>query len=211
MDYLLLENELKNRHSIPYNWGVKQQNKLDSLTNFIYKTPELSDVLNIINLQFSKHPKFDILRNYSLNRWYNFWSAKGIETYFSEHNGVTIHPNKFNKFIDFYINTIPFDHKTTIFPKGFKKSLPYAIEHKQELINWLYANQSLEQREHYNNRLFIVLYNSENNDEHWKLKAELSWIFKKITTYLINFDPSKLCCFSNNGNNIYADIIWAIK
>lgn len=211
MDYLLLENELKNRHSIPYNWGVKQQNKLDSLTNFVYKTPALSDVLNIINLQFSKHPKFDILRNYSLNRWYNFWSTKGIETYFSEQNGVTLHPNKCNKFIDFYINTIPFDHKTTVFPKGFKKSLPYALEHKQELINWLYTNQSLEQREHHNNRLFIVLYNSENNDEHWKLKAELSWVFKKITTYLVTFDPSKLCCFSNNGNSVYSDIIWAIK
>jgi hypothetical protein len=56
-------------------------------------------------------------------------------------NELKNHSISKDKFINFYIETIPFDHKTTIFPQSFKKSIPCAIEHKIELIEWLYKHQ----------------------------------------------------------------------
>lgn len=211
MDFVLLENELKKRLKFEYKWGTKQLDVLDADTNFIYKINNFEAVLNKIDTNFKSLPNYISLKNYALNRWFNFWSAKAIEQMFCEHNNVKPHPNFKDKFTDFYINTIPFDHKTTIFPKGFKKSFPFAIEHKKELIEWLYSNQSKQQRQHFRNRLFIVLINTENTEEHWKLKAELSWLKNIISTYLCSFEVQKLQSFTFNNTTIKADIIWAIK
>jgi len=211
MNFELLENELKKRLKYDYLWGRKQTDSFDIQTNFIYKTAKFENLLEKIETTFKDHPQFDNLKNYSLNRWYNFWSAKAVETIFCEHEKVKPHSNSKDKFIDFYIQNIPFDHKTTVLPKGFKKSIPYAVSHKQELIEWLYTNQSTQQRKHFENRLFIVLIDFDNPTDHWKLKAEISWLKSLISTYLINFNRSKLQRISIENKTIYSDIIWAIK
>lgn len=211
MNYELLEKELKKRTEFEYSWKSKQLDKLDKETNFIYKTLNFEEVLNKIELVVKRSSECNDLKNYALNRWYNFWSAKGVEAMFCAHDNVQPHQNSKDKYTDFFISNIPFDHKTTVFPKGFKKSIPYAITHKRELIEWLYNNQSQQQRKHYKNRLFIVLIDYEQPNSHWKLKAEIHWLKSKISTYLINFDSSKLQCFSFNNKNVYADVIWAIK
>lgn len=211
MNYELLEKELKKRREFEYTWGRKQLNKLDELTNFIYKTASFELLLEQIEIKFKNHSEYLSLKNYTLNRWYNFWSAKGVETIFCEHENVNPHSNSKDKFTDFYISTIPFDHKTTVFPKGFKKSIPYAITHKKELIEWLYKNQSKQQRNHFKNRLFIVLIDYENQDEHWKLKAEITWLKQLISSYLCTFDSQKLTKLTIENTTITADVIWAIK
>jgi len=211
MNFELLENELKKRLNYEYVWGRKQTNQFDLQTNIVYKTPDFETLLKKIENTFKDLPKFEDLKNYTLNRWYNFWSAKGVETIFCTHKSVRPNPNSKDKFIDFYIDNIPFDHKTTVFPKGFDKSIPYAIEHKKELIEWPYNNQSTEQRQHFKNRLFIVLIDFDNQAEHWKLKAEILWLKKIISTYLSNFDRAKLQTFSFENKTVFADIIWAIK
>lgn len=211
MDFYLVESELKKRIKLPYYWGRKQQNKFDRQTNFIYKIDSFELILKEIENRFGDMQGYDDLKDYTLNRWYNFWSAQAVETIFCNHKNVEPHSNSRDKFIDFYINEIPFDHKTTVFPKGFKKSIPFAMEHKSELIEWLYQNQSSEQRKHSKNRLFIVLGNYESNNEHWKLKAELSWLKDVISGYLLNFDSSKLHSFTSENGIVKADIIWAIK
>ena len=101
--------------------------------------------------------------------------------------------------------------KLLFFPKGFKKSVPYATSHKNELIEWLYQNQSQQQRKHFKNRLFVVLVNYENENEHWKLKSELGSLQQKISTYLCKFDASNLYSFTHKNEVVKADIIWAIK
>lgn len=211
MNFELLEKELKKRWQYDYLWGRKQTDSFDSQTNFIYKTTKFKSLLTKINTNFKDHPQFTNLKNYTLNRWYNFWSAKAVESLFCEHEKVNPHPNSKDKFIDFYIETIPFDHKTTMLPKGFKKSIPYAVSHKPALIEWLYTNQSTQQRKHFENRLFIVLIDFDNPTNHWKLKAEITWLKSLISTYLINFEPSKLHRFSIENKTVYSDIIWAIK
>lgn len=211
MNYELLEKELKKRTEFDYTWKTKQTDKLDKETNFIYKTWSFEEVLNRIDAVVKENSTTENFKNYALNRWYNFWSAKAVESVFCEHTNVEPHKNSKDKYIDFFISTIPFDHKTTVFPKGFKKSIPYAIKHKQELITWLYTNQSQQQRKHFKNRLFIVLIDYENPNAHWKLKSEIHWLKSQISTYLSKFDSSKLTSLTFNAKKVYADVIWAIK
>lgn len=211
MDYKKLEEELKKRTERDYFWGKKQDNEFDKQTNFIYKTDSFEALLEVIEANFRDNSQYSDLKNYALNRWFNFWSAKGVESIFCEHDNVKSHADSFNKFTDFYVENIPFDHKTTVFPKGFNKSVPYAISHKNELITWLYENQSQQQRKHHKNRLFIVLVNYQNESEHWKLKSEIHWLKEIISAYLLNFDQTKLHSFSFENKITKADIIWAIK
>lgn len=211
MDYKRLEKELNYRTKFKYTWGRKQTDQFDKLTNFIYKTHSFNSLLEKIELHFKEETKKEDLKNYALNRWFNFWSAKGVETIFCEHQRVKAHQNSFNKYTDFFIESIPFDHKTTVFPKAFNKTVAHAKKHPEELIMWLYKNQSSQQRQHFKNRLFIVLVNTNNKDEHWKLKAEISWLKQLISTYLLNFNRSKLITLSLKDKPIFADIIWAIK
>lgn len=197
-----LEHQLQKRLKIPYSWqGKKQNNSDDRKTNFIYNCP----YFDIIKKQIE-----DIspnLYNYAWNRWYNFWSAKGIEQIFVQEKNIHSAKNEKDREKDFFISGIPFDHKTTIFPKGFHKSFEYAKENKEELIQWLYENQSQQQRKHWKNRLFIVLYD-EKNGQHWKLKSELLLLQKKIHQKLQTFDVSDSYIFEKNGNKIHSEIIF---
>ena len=211
MDYKRLEKELKKRTALNYIWGRKQTDEFDKLTNFIYKTYSFKSLLQKIEINFNGDKRKEDLKNYALNRWFNFWSAKGVETIFCEHKNVKAHKNSYNKYTDFFIENIPFDHKTTVFPKAFNKSVSYAKKHPKELITWLYKNQSSQQRQHFKNRLFIVLVNTNHTEKHWKLKAEISWLKQLISTYLLNFNRSKLITLSLDDEPIFTDIIWAIK
>lgn len=211
MNIELLEKELKKRTVYPYIWGTKQNNEFDDATNFIYKISSFDLLLDTIEINFKNNLNYPQLKNYALNRWYNFWSAQGIEALFCQNNMVKAHANSKDKYVDFYIQNIPFDHKTTVFPKGFKKSPPYALTHKQEFLTWLYLNQSTEKRQHFGNRLFIVLVDYSQENTPWKLKAELQWLNQAIATYLSKFDASKLQKIILRNTQIYADIIWAVK
>ncbi len=203
IDLNRLQIQLKKRLAFPYNWGRKQADDWDRETNFIYKTRTFSDLQE-------KVKGFDTeLRDYAFNRWLNFWSAKGIEQIFAKNPKVTPNPNERDKLKDFEIQGIPFDHKTSVFPKNFDKSLAYAQQNKRELIEWLYKEQSQQGRRHYKNRIFVVLYNKANN-EHWKLKAEIMLIEKEIERYLVDFSQGKLEKLNFDGEEVYSDIIWII-
>ena len=200
MDLLRVETELKKRLHHPYKWGRKQSDDWDAKTSFIYTTYSFEKLLD-------KTTSFDEkVRDYALNRWYNFWSAEAVENLFSLHEKVTPNINKFDKLIDFTISTTCFDHKTTVFPAGFNQNVGYAKNNPAELIQWLYLNQSQESRKHLKNRLFIVLV--EKNKEHWKLKAEIKLLKSAIDTYVENFNSDKLFQLTLENNTILSDLIW---
>ena len=76
MDLLRVETELKKRLAFPYNWGRKQSDDWDAKTSFIYTTYTFEKLLE-------KTSSFDEeVRNYALNRWYNFGLPKRLKTYF---------------------------------------------------------------------------------------------------------------------------------
>lgn len=204
MDLQRVEIELKKRVSYPYVWSRKQSDIWDAETYFIYKTYS-------VNTLFKKSKGLSKEKiNYALNRWYNFWSAMAVEDIFCSHENVFANKNPYNKLIDFSINNIPFDHKTSVYPKGFSKSIEYAKANEKELIKWLYRNQSQEGRKHYKNRLFVVLYDSANQ-QHWKIKAEIGLLKNIIDQYVKNFSEKNLYSLDFGKGNIYSDILWIIK
>lgn len=211
MNLKLTEQQLKKRLCYPYKWYRKQNNLWDNYTNFIYKIPDWDLLIETIS-ETVKRYKLDKKEcfYYAINRWYNFYSAMAVEHIFCKQKNVAPALHQKNKEIDFYINTIPFDHKTSVFPKGFQQPLWYAKQNKKELLYWFYNQQSKQQREHYANRLFIVTHKSDGN--HWKLKAEISLLEQAITKYVATFEDAKLeTLHFSKTKNVLSDIIWVAQ
>ena len=203
MDLSRVEKELKKRLAYPYRWGRKQSNVWDNDTNFIYTTYSFEMLLKRTE-NFTQE-----LKDYALNRWYNFWSAKAIEELFSSHNSVQANKNAYDKLVDFSIENIPFDHKTSVYPKGFNQPYAYAKKNQKELIQWLYDNQSQQGRKHHKNRLFIIMY--DTNNQHWKMKSEIMELKETIDNYVKQFSKDKLYTLDFGEGEIYSDIIWIEK
>jgi len=200
MDLERVERELRKRLPYPYKWGRKQSNSWDRDTNFIYNTYSFGSLLR------KTEPLSQELKDYALNRWYNYWSAMAVEDIFTSHSNIVANKNCYDKLVDFTIDNIPFDHKTTIFPRGFGKSYEYAIKNEKELVQWLYDNQSQQGRKHFKNRLFIVVY--DTNSQHWKIKSEIMRLKREIDLYVANFSTSNLYEFDFGDGIVYSDILW---
>ena len=216
-ELIRIETELKKRLKYPYKWGRKQNDHFDKLTNFVYRVSNFDDVLKEIESRFKSDNELQNISDYALNRWYNFWSAQAVEKIFCSLPNVKPALDEKDRLVDFTIlpdgkqvDGVTFDHKTSIFPKNFPYSVDEAFRKTDELIKWLYENQSQQQRKHLKNRLFIVLYSSDG--EHWKLKAEIAWLKERIEKYMIGFNPNYLMKFRFEKNqDTLADVIWARK
>jgi len=205
-----IETELKKRLNYPYKWGQKQNDNFDKQTNFIYHTFSFEELLKEIESRFKTEEDYDLYFNYTINRWYNFWSAQAVENIFCSLPNVKPALDSKDRLVDFTIQGESFDHKTSIFPKNFPYKIDEAIKKTDELIKWLYKHQSQQQRKHLKNRLFIVLY--ARNGEHWKLKSEINWLKERIEKYMLGFNPNFLLKFNlEKEKPTLADVIWAIK
>lgn len=205
MTYRQYQTELRKRHEFPYVWGKKQTDDFDRQTDFIYQIFAYQEVINKIRAVFADKEDKQAYFNYALNRWYNFWSAVALEKVFCSMPHVKPHKNSKDRLVDFTLRGIAFDHKTSVFPKGFQKSLLYAKNNKQELIEWLYANQSQQQRKHHKNRLFVVMHRSDG--QHWRLKSEIVFVKNLIENYVINFQQQNLVRLSFGENTVLSDVI----
>jgi hypothetical protein len=205
-----IESELKKRLSYPYKWGRKQNDYFDKLTNFVYGISSFDEVLIETEKRFSKDKENKNIANYALNRWYNFWSAHAVEKIFCSLPNVKPALDEKNRLVDFTIDEVSFDHKTSVFPKNFPLPINEAFKKTDELILWLYKHQSQQQRKHLKNRLFIVLYSADG--EHWKLKAEILWLKERIEKYMSGFNPHFLLKFNlEPDHQTLADVIWAVR
>lgn len=205
-----IETELKKRLVYPYKWGQKQNDNFDMQTNFIYHTFSFEELLKEIDTKFKAIKEYDSYFNYTINRWYNFWSAQAVEDIFCSLPNVKPALDSKDKLVDFTIQGAAFDHKTSIFPKNFPYKIDEAIKKTDELIRWLYKHQSQQQRKHLKNRLFIVLYNASG--EHWKLKSEIMWLKDRIEKYMLGFNPHFLLKFNfEKETETLSDVIWAIR
>lgn len=207
----IIQRELKKQWDLKYTWGRKQNDLWDKKSNFIYEIPEWEELLRKIE-EVNSENSMDAVEflNYSCNRWYNFWSAKAVEKIFTDIPGIHPHNNSKDRLVDFTFFGIDFDLKTAVFPKGYSKTYSYAKTHEEELIQWLYDNQSVQQRQHFSNRLFLVVY--AKDQQHWKLKAEVIWLKGIIEKYVATFKVSHLKTMHfSSGTMAYSDIIWAVK
>ena len=134
------ECELGKRLAYPYRWGRKQNDADDKTTNFVYYVERFDEVLRRIERDFKAAPRYDEMLNYALNRWYNFWSARAVEEIFCGMPGV-VPAKERDRLVDFSIQGVRFDHKTSVFPRRYPRGLHYARSCTSELIEWLYQNQ----------------------------------------------------------------------
>lgn len=206
-----IEKQLRQRLKYPYEWGRKQNDVWDKYSSFIYNTRDWEELFEKSKAEAEKNLlNPEEFFNYSANRWFNFWSAVAVEKIFTGMPGIVPNYIRGDKLVDFNFFGIEFDHKTSVFPKGFPGSLKYAQQHQEKLITWLYQNQSSQQRHHYGNRLFLLVYAEGGN--HWKLKAEISWLKAVIEEYVANFNLSQLKRLEfHPGKETFSDIIWAVK
>jgi hypothetical protein len=200
-----IETELRQRVAkYPQTaWGKKQTDAWDQQTNFIYRIYRW----DVLNKEISKLDK--PLADYAINRWFSFWSAMAVEKIFCALPGVTANLNQYDRLVDFSIRGINFDHKTSVFPKRYEYPPTFAQQNKAHLIRWLYEHQSRQQRYHDANRLFLMLYARDN--EHWKLRAEISGLRQVIEEYVVGFDASGLVQLTINHHPVLSDTIWFTK
>lgn len=83
-----------------------------------------------------------------------------------------------------------------------------------ELMTWLYANQG-EMRFGAENRLFVILVDTTDMNQSWKMKRAFSLIEPKVNNYLDNFDENSLkevdFVFKKNNYKSLADVIFVVK
>ena len=205
------EEELKKRTRFRYDWGgVKQNNLADRDTAFIYDIETFDGVICEVRKRFGGAENLKAIGNYAVNRWYNFMSAKAVEDIFRSHQAVSPPLNTKDRLCDFFLRGIPFDLKTTVFPKRVPFSFDSAASHPEKLVTWFYLRQSTEQRCHFHNRLFLVLHKTSDPSLSWTLKAELGWLQSLVTRYLDNFDVEKPMSLQLNNHRFRSDIIWGI-
>jgi hypothetical protein len=202
MNIQVLERELRYRTHIPYQWNARQGDAADAQTNFIYRCTTFDQVHRQASACFGETSE---RYHYALNRWFNFQSAQAVEYFFARHPRVRPEPNTRHQSIDFYLDGIPFDHKTTVWPRGYPGTFDDAVLNPQGLALWLYRNQSTQRRYHTANRIFLVLFADDR--EHWRMKAHLGLLAARIEEYLDAFTPAQLITVPVAGSP-QADVIF---
>lgn len=107
-------------------------------------------------------------------------------------------------------------HKNILEELSIKKQevINEAQQNPANIMTWLYANQG-DMRFGAENRLFVILVDSSNMNESWKMKRALSLIEPKIKQYLDTFNKTSLkeihFSFKNKTYKSLADIIFIVK
>ena len=200
------QEELKKALSLISLEWLRQNNRFDKRSNFIYRVETVDECLQ-------KAREMAIDENYVLHRWYNYQTSIYCEGLFVKY-GAQKEKQLYNHDIDIYINEIPYDVKLTVYPAKLKRSGEILNLHnrddKNTLIRWMYANQSQEGRKHLKNRMFIVC-NGENTYQNLALKSDFDIIETRISGYfhfLENNEPNKLVIQdAGQEYEVYSDII----
>ena len=96
-----------------------------------------------------------------------------------------------------------------------RRQIIYEVQNsKDELMKWLYENQG-EMRFGAENRLFMILIDSTDMTQSWKMKRAFNLISPKVNQYLDDFNSSSLkqidFTFKGNSYSSLADIIFVVK
>lgn len=95
-----------------------------------------------------------------------------------------------------------------------KEVIADAQNNKNDLMTWLYANQG-EMRFGAENRLFVVLVDSSDMSQSWKMKRAFEQIEPAVNSYLDNFTNESLSridfAFKGNNHSSLADVVFVVK
>lgn len=172
-----LEQDLKKSLTMIDNKWSKQTNNNDKETNFIYKVNNLDDCLNEIR-------RTGVDQNYALHRWFNFHTSIYCESIFCDF-GAVADSDKYNHDVDVHIKSVPFDVKLTVYPAKLNHR-PYNLKTRagrDDMIKWLYANQSQGARKQLLNRLY-VLCDAGSVEGNMALKCDFDLMRTKIGAFM---------------------------
>lgn len=166
-----------------FSWGVVQ-GQLDQKiqAEYVRKIVRYEDLLN--NVKSKLH---DEVTSYVICTWYNHWTTVLIEEHISIHPKV-IPTIKNIKGIDIFFDGQPFDLKVTYLPREYTPT--DAVKNPSDLAVWLYENQGA-QRFGSDNRLFVILLDTENPEKSWELKRDFNLVFQRIDDFFNKKTVSK--------------------
>jgi hypothetical protein len=167
---------IKELHKVKdFSWGVVQ-GQLDQKiqAEYVRRIVRYDDLIS--NVRAKLH---DDVTSYVICTWYNHWTTVLIEEHISQHPKV-IPTLKNIKGIDIFVDGQPFDLKTTYLPQEYNTQ--DAIRNPKNLAIWMYENQGA-QRFGSDNRLFVILLDTKNPEESWKLKRNFDLVFSKIDSF----------------------------
>jgi hypothetical protein len=183
-DSNLIRQELYKLSHLP-PWGRQQGDAWDRLSNFIYRVQTLAGVRRQAQA-VARANRLDVepFVDYTIRRWYNHHTHDQILKIFFAHPDVRPEANPKNRQIDFYLRNIPFDLKVSRFPRAYPETITYARKNPHHLAEWQYLHQSKQGRYHLGNRLFIVLHNSVQPEQSWRLRREFEMLGALVTEFL---------------------------
>jgi len=85
------------------------------------------------------------------------------------------------KGVDLFFDGQPFDLKVTYMPAGYQNAAN-AVFKPKDLAIWLYENQGA-QRFGADNRLFVILHDTQNPEDSWKIKRDIDFIKENINRF----------------------------
>jgi len=101
-----------------FDWGGLRQNMLERtiVDNYVKKITDYDTLSDKIENELHNS-----MRGYVLCSWYNHWTSIIIEDVFRDHPALLPAVGRVKK-IDFFLNDVPFDLKTTYLPEGYIKA-----------------------------------------------------------------------------------------
>ncbi len=157
-------------------WGVVQ-GQLDGKIQreYVRRYTKLNDLLKGVKNQLHSE-----ITKYTVAAWYNHWSTVLIEDQISRHPNVV--PTLKNiKGVDIFFSGYPFDLKITYLPRDY--DLADAMDNPQNLARWLYEKQG-PQRFGAENRLYVVVADTTDITQSWKIKRDISLLSQRIGSFL---------------------------
>lgn len=170
------EDLIKELHKVKgFSWGVVQ-GQLDQKiqAEYVRRLVRYDELISSVKAKLH-----DDVTSYVVCTWYNHWTTVLIEEHISQHPKV-IPTLKNIKGIDAFLDGQPFDLKTTYLPREYH--IQDAVKNPKSLAVWMYENQGA-QRFGADNRLFVVLVDTKNPQESWKLKRNFKLVFSKIDEF----------------------------
>ncbi len=168
---------LKELHKVKtFQWGVVQgqlDNKIQ--VQYVRKYHRYENLLSHVENEL-----YGSVKDYVICTWYNHWTTVVIEDLISSHPKV-IPTLKNIKGVDLFFDGQPFDLKTTYMPAAYPNPAN-AISNPKELAIWLYENQGAL-RFGADNRLFVILHDSQKPEDSWKIKRDINFIKQKIDRF----------------------------
>ena len=158
-----------------FSWGVVQ-GQLDQKiqAEYVRKIFKYDDLINGVKAKLHND-----VTSYVICTWYNHWTTVLIEEHISRHPKV-IPTIKNIKGIDIFVDNQPFDLKITYLPRNYDPK--DVVKNPKNLAVWMYENQGA-QRFGADNRLFVVLLDTQNPQYSWKLKRNFELVFSEIDKF----------------------------